>query len=142
MTDERPKTTSTVRVQASNLSRKDPPPWMAQAVILLTAWQTWGLVDSLRSVRWGRRSKYFQAIDVVLVLLLFSLSNERSVRAFFQHLGPHADTLAALWGRDKLPKRAGFVEMLAAIDDPFLDTIRPLFCPTSPREFLPTACGG
>lgn len=141
MTDESPKTTPTVRVQASHTSRKDPPPWMAQAVILLTAWQTWGLVDSLRGLRWGRQSKHFQAIDLVLVLLLFSLSNERSVRAFFKHLGPHADTLAALWGREKLPKRSGFVEMLAAIDDPFLESMRPLFCPTSPRAFLPRACG-
>lgn len=139
MTDECSKSTSLVRVQTSSMSRKDPPPWMAQAVILMMAWQTWGLVDSLRGLRWGRPSKEFEAVDLVLVLLLFSLSNEPSVRSFFKRLGPHADTLAALWKRRKLPKRSGFLKMLGAVDDPLVESVRPLFCPTSPRGFLPRA---
>ena len=142
MTDESPKSTSPVRVQTSPKSRKDPPPWTAQAVIVLTAWQTWGLVDSLRGLRWARQSKGFEAVDLVLVLVLISLSNERSVRAFFQHLGPHGRALAALWGRSKMPTRSGFMALLKAVDDPLVADVRPLFCPTSPRGFLPTDCAG
>lgn len=139
MTDECLKSTSPVHVQTSSVSRKDPPPWMAQAVVLLSAWKTWGLVDSLRELRWARLSKRFELVDLVLVLLLLSLSNEPSVRAFFKHLGPHADTLAALWGRRKLPTRSGFLGMLAAVDAPLVQAIAPLFCPTSPPAFRPTA---
>ena len=140
MTDESPKSTSPVRVQTSPNSRKDPPPWMAQAVIVLTAWQAWGLVASLRGLRWERQSKAFEAVDLVLVLLLFSLSNERSVRAFFTHLGPHGNELAALWGRGKMPTRSGFMAMLKAVDGPLVDDVRPLFCPTSRHACRETAC--
>lgn len=140
MTDESPKCTSRVCVQTSPNSRKDPPPWMAQAVMILTAWQSWGLAGSLRELRWARQSKAFEAVDLVLVLLLFSLSNERSVRAFFKHLGPHGNELAALWGRGRMPTRSGFMAMLKAVNGPLVDDVRPLFCPTSRHAFLRTAC--
>jgi hypothetical protein len=115
---------------------------MAQAVIVLRAWQTWGLVDSLRRLRWGRQSKRFEIVDLALLLLLFCLSNERSVRSFFKHMGPHADLLGAAWGRNKLPTRSGFMAMLKAVDEPLVQAIRPLFCLTSPSGFRPTAFGG
>ena len=142
MTDESQKSTSPVRVQTSPNSRKDPPPWMAQAVMVLTAWRSWGLVESLRRLRWERQSKAFEAVDLVLVLILFGLSNECSLRAFFKHLGPHGKELAALWGRSKMPTRSGFMAMLKAVDDPLVDNVRPLLSPTSQRAFLRTACVG
>lgn len=142
MADEHPNSTSTVRVQTSPKSRKDPPPWMAQAVMVLTAWQSWGLVASLRGLQWQRQSKRFEAVDLVLVLILFGLSNERSVRAFFKHLGPHGNELAAVWGRDNLPTRSGFMGLLNAVEEPLVDQVRPLFCPTSWRAFRPMDCVG
>jgi hypothetical protein len=142
MIDEHSSYTSTVRIETSAKSRKVPPPWMAQATVVLIAWQTWGLVDSLRGLRWGRQCKRFQAVDLLLVLLLFSLSNERSVRAFYRHMGPHASLLAALWQRDRLPSRSAFVEMLATVDESFLEVVRPLFCPIWSRAFQLQACTG
>jgi hypothetical protein len=38
----------------------------------------------LRRLRWERQSKAFEAVDLVLVLILFGLSNECSLRAFFK----------------------------------------------------------
>lgn len=127
MTDERQESTSPIRISTTPTSRKDPPPWSTQATMLLTAWQSWGLVDSLRALRWERSSKQFEAVDLTLVLLLLSLSHERSVRGFFRHLGPHGPMFAALWGRRKLPTRSGFMALLKAVDAPLLDSLRALF---------------
>lgn len=131
MADESSKSTTAVDVQTSPKSRKDPPPWMAQAVLVLAAWRDWKLVDALRGLRWQRQSRVFEAVDLVLLLILFGLSNERSVRTFFKHLGPHGKPLAALWGREKMPTRSGFMALLKAVDDSLVSQLRPLFCPTS-----------
>jgi len=115
---------------------------MAQATIVLNAWKSWGLVASLRALRWQRQSKRFEAVDLILVLILFGLSNERSVRSFFKHLGSHGEALAALWGRDKLPTRSGLMALLKAVEDPLIEQVRPLFCPISRRAFRPMDCVG
>lgn len=142
MTDESTESTAPVHVQTTSRSHKDPPPWMAQAVVILTAWKSWGLVDQLRGLHWERPSRHFEAVDLVLVLHLMALSNARTVRAFFRQLGPHGAVLAALWGRRKLPTRSGFMTLLKAVDVPLVQAVHPLFCPTWSRAFRPTGCGG
>jgi hypothetical protein len=137
MTDEHTKRTASVHIQTSPNSLKDPPPWMALAVVLLTAWKTWGLVDSLRAVPWARPSKRLEVVDLVLVLLLLANSKARSVRAFFKEARPHSEALAALWGRHRLPTRSGFMALLRAVDDSILRAIDPLFLSDLARHLPP-----
>lgn len=132
MSDERGDDTATVQVRASSASCKDPPAWFAQAVVLLTLWKTSGLVETLEGLRWSRASKRFEVVDLILVLLLLVASDARSVRAFFKVVKKHEAAfaaLAALWGRERLPTRSGFMGMLHAVEPGLLAHVVPLFCP-------------
>lgn len=132
MSDELVDDTATVQVRASSASRRDLPAWFAQAVVLLNVWKTSRLVEGLEGLRWTRASKRFEVVDMILVLLLLVVSNARGVRAFFrvvkEHDGEFA-ALAALWGRERLPTRSGFMGMLHAVEPGLLEQVVPLFCP-------------
>jgi hypothetical protein len=132
MSDEHGDDTATVQVRASSTSRKDLPAWFAQAVLLLTLWKTSGLVEALEGLHWTRASKRFEVVDLMLVLLLRVTSDARSFRAFFKVMKKHEAAnaaLAALWGRERLPTRSGFMGMLHGVEPDLLAQVVPLFCP-------------
>jgi hypothetical protein len=132
MSDEHGDDTARVQVSASSASRKDLPAWFAEALVLLSMWKNSRLVEALEGLRWTRGSKRFEVVDMILVLLLLVVSNARSVRGFFKVVADHKvefAALAALWGRERLPTRSGFLGMLQAVEPDLLAQVVPLFCP-------------
>ncbi len=49
------------------------------------------------------------------VLLLYAISGERTLEAFYERLSPWADTFMALFGRERLPARSTLSRFLAAL---------------------------
>ena len=98
--------------------------------MILSAWKEWNLVKGLEELHWVRASKRFEVMDLILVLLLFVISGHRSVRAFFKDLRTHREdfpALAAIWDRQQLPTRSGFMSMLRAVIPDLVAQVVPLF---------------
>jgi hypothetical protein len=129
MSSEPFKGTAGPTIVANSDSRKEPPPWMVEATVVLQAWKHWGLVDELREFRWQRPSKRYVLIDVMLVLLLVAVSNARGLRDFYRQVQGYEEPLATLWGRDRLIKRPGLLGALRALDKACLAQSATLFCP-------------
>ena len=145
MLDEQQNLSPTVEVRASAVSHKNLPPWFAEAVVILSAWKDWGRVKGLAELRWARASKRFEVIDLILVLLLFVISDHRSVRAFFKDLRTHREdiaALAAIWDRQQLPTRSGFMSMLRAVKPDLVVQVVPLFLSDLTKRLPPEGLKG
>jgi len=129
MSENTVASTPAVRVLASSGSVKDPPPWFAEAVVVLRGWQTQGLVAQLAELRWARPFRQFAALDLMLVLLALAVSGAPTVRQFYREAGPVLPHLAALWDRQAFPSRSAVSRMLTAVAPELVAQLRPLFCP-------------
>jgi hypothetical protein len=115
MLDRHANDTPTAVLRAKPTADRTPPPWIAEAVSQLRFWKTSGLLEALRSIHWDRPAKRYELIDLVLVLLIASVSNARSLRALYKELDEHANALAAVWGRTSLPSRAQASALLRTV---------------------------
>jgi len=55
-------------------------------------------------------------IDFVVVLIGYILSDEPTLKAFYERLAPFAESFMALFGRNHLPHRSTLSRFLAALD--------------------------
>lgn len=116
MAQKRSQDTSTTEIETTPERAPTPPPWFADALVVLRAvrvralWPT--LVERMRVER-GRAGVYV-AVDYLLVLLTFAVSDAPHLKALFAQLPPIASTLAAVWDRATLPSRAALSRFLEA----------------------------
>jgi hypothetical protein len=66
-------------------------------------------------------------IDFVVVLIGYLLSDEATLKAFYERLQPFAEPFMALFGRYQLPHRSTLSRFLAALDQPTVEALRTLF---------------
>ncbi|MBK6531202.1 MAG: hypothetical protein IPF99_16795 [Deltaproteobacteria bacterium] len=116
MAQKRSEDTSTTEIETTPERAPTPPPWFADALVVLRAVRVralWSaLVERMRVER-GRAGVYV-ALDYLLVLLTFAVSDAPHLKALFAQLPPIASALAAVWDRATLPSRAALSRFLEA----------------------------
>jgi hypothetical protein len=128
MVQEPADPTPIVLVQTSPQPERTAPPWLAEAVLVLEVARESRLLTWIQqSVRVARgRMGIFEVCDFFLVLVVYAVSGELTLNAFYAALGPVASVLAALWSRRHLPARSRLSRFLAAVTEPALETLREL----------------
>src|SRR4051812_33530230 len=101
MAQKRSKDTSTTEIETTSEAAPTPPPWFAVALVVLRtvrASALWpALCEQMRVAR-GRAGPYI-AVDFLLLLLTFAVSDAPHVKALFALLPPIAAVLPAVWDR-------------------------------------------
>jgi hypothetical protein len=128
MLNEPRHSSAPVTLSATSRSDRQPPPWWAQAVVLVRhIWAQWMLMPLSSALALSRRAGTYEACDFLLVLICLVLSNAPSIRSFYQEVPPIAEVLFALWGRKKMPHRSALSRWLLAIDPSVVEHVRTLF---------------
>jgi hypothetical protein len=81
--------------------------------------------EQLRFAR--RRFGYYEVIDFVAELIVYAISGERTLQAFYERLQPFAAAFMALFGRNHLPARSTLSRFLAVLDQAPVEALRELF---------------
>ena len=117
MAQKRSKDTSTTLIETTPESAASPPAWFAHAAVVLRAVRVCALGAALgERMRVARkRAGAYVALDYILLLLTFALSDEPHLKALFDHLAPLATALPALWDRTALPSRSALSRFLRAV---------------------------
>lgn len=117
-----------VAVEMVEQAQKQPPPWLTEAVVMLKAVREKGLLASIQQqVRVPRgRMGWFEVCDFVLVLLVYAVSQEKTLVRCYEALRPCQAVLAALWSRQRLPARATLSRFLRAMSAAAVETLREL----------------
>jgi hypothetical protein len=131
MPSESMKCTAGVTLDASVCSDRQPPPWFAEALVLLRHLGRQGFWKKLESVQVARQCKDFEICDFVIVLVAYAVSNEKGLRAFYAAVAPVAAVLMAVCGRDRMPSPSALSQFLAAVEDEAIESLRTLFCPNA-----------
>ena len=108
MTQKRPHHTSTTLIETSPEAAPTPPPWFAGAVLTLRtlhASPLWIALCSKMNVPRGRTGHYV-AIDFILTLLTFAVSDAANLREMYAQLLPVIVALPAVWSRGQMPSRS------------------------------------
>ena len=100
--------TSTVSVHTTPEPARTPPPWLAEAVLVLEAARDGGLLQQIRQgVRVSRgRMGLFEVCDFFLVLVAYAVSGEATLLSLYAAWSPCAAVLFALWSRNHVPARS------------------------------------
>jgi hypothetical protein len=101
--------------------------WFGEVVLLAGYLRRQGIREAINeSVRFARRRfGSYEVIDLVVVLVGYAISSERTLEAFSDHVQPCAT--AALVGRTHLPARSPLARFLAALSSEPVEARRPLF---------------
>jgi len=117
MTQKRPHHTSTTLIETSPEAAPTPPPWFAGAVLTLRtlhASPLWIALCSKMNVPRGRTGHYV-AIDFILTLLTFAVSDAANLREMYAQLLPVIVALPAVWSRGQMPSRSALSRFLRAV---------------------------
>ena len=128
MTQEPAQSTPTVSIQTSAQPQRTPPPWLAEAVLILQLARDSALLTKMQqTVRVPRgRMGTFEVCDFFLVLLLYAVSGERTLLALYAAMAPCLALLAALWSRKHIPARCTLSRFLSAVAVPATEALRQL----------------
>ncbi len=89
----------------------------------------------------GRAGRYV-ALDFLLLLLVFALSDAAHLKALFAQLVPIAAVLPAIWDRAALPSRSALSRFLRAITPAHVTTLGELLLEDLIERGLPTQQAG
>jgi hypothetical protein len=136
---------SGIEVHTSPLERPSVPAWFTEVVIvaghLAKKESLEAFAHQVRLVR-GRFGSY-EPIDFLALLIGYTLSGERTLADFFEHVAPFGTAFMALFGRANLPHRSSLSRFLADVDRPCLEAFRTLFEQHSFAEgWTPETIGG
>lgn len=124
MLDEPKKVSAGLVLNASSRSDKQPPSWMSEVTAVLQYWKVQEWDESLKTLRVPGQVKLYEAYDFFLVLVAYSVSHERSLRAFYRAAKPVKDTLMAVWDRRKMPSRPRLSTFLKEITPSMIEAFR------------------
>ncbi len=129
MVDEPCKRSAAAHLSTSSHDALTPPAWMTEAVVLLSAWWSKGLVarlvERVRLLR--RRAGTFELVDFALVLLCCQVSRAPTTKAFYEQAKSVGGTLASVWERAAWPSRSALSRALAAVTVDTVESFRALF---------------
>jgi hypothetical protein len=122
-------THSSVDIQLAPESLPSLPCWFGEVAMVAQVFTTSGLLKAREErVRFTRRRfGTYEVIDVVVVLLGYSVSGEATLLAFYERVTPFAAAFMALFDRQALPHRSTLSRFLAALDQPSVEALRALF---------------
>jgi hypothetical protein len=122
-------TPASVTIQITPESRPAIPSWMGEVAAFAQVLTHEGILKTItEQVRFVRtRFGHYEVIDFVAVLIGYILSGEPTLLAFYERLAPQASPFMALFGRHRLPHRSTLSRFLAALDQPTVEALRPLF---------------
>ena len=122
-------TQSPVRIQIDPESVPATPSWLAEVAVFAQVLSHTGLLQTIqKQVRFARaRFGQYDLIDFVVVLIGYLLSDEPTLKTFYERLAPWASPFMALFGRHGLPHRSTLSRFLAALDQSAVEALRTLF---------------
>jgi hypothetical protein len=123
---------SIVTIQTSPQMVPSPPAWFGELTVMAHFLRQQGMLAAITErVRFARRRfGRYEVIDFVAILFGYSISGERTLEAFYQHMQPFATAFMALFGRERLPARSMLSRFLASLTPPAVEALRTLFLPT------------
>jgi hypothetical protein len=126
MTQEPFEPTPIVSVHTSPEPSRTPPPWLAEAVLVLKVARDGGLLQQLQQrVRVPRgRMGLFEVCDFFLVLLVYAVSGETTLLSFYAAWSPATALLSALWSRKHVPARCTLSRFLRAMTVEAVEALR------------------
>lgn len=133
MPSEPMECTAEVTLEASTYSDRQPPPWFAEALVLLRHLGQQGFWKKVESVRVRRQCKHFEVCDFVIVLVAYAVSNEKGLRSFYDAVAPVACVLMAVCGRDRMPSPSALSNFLAVVEHEAVESLRTFFYPNAVR---------
>ena len=113
----RSKASTGVVVEAGRESALRMPSWFGEAVLFGKYWLDSGLVGYLEEevrVERGRMGQY-EVMDLVLLLLSYAMSGERTIADFYRALSPVKEVLMSQWGRDRCPSASSLSRFLGCV---------------------------
>ena len=128
MAQEHPDSTPFVSVVTSPAHDPVLPAWLAEAVLVLQRAHDSTLLSTLQeTVRVPRgRMGTFEVCDFVLLLIVYAVSAEDTLAAFYTTLPPCAAVLMALWQRDRMPSPSALSRFLGDVPATARDALREL----------------
>jgi hypothetical protein len=110
---------SSVNIQTDASPIPSVPAWFGEVTLLAHALTRLGLLSEISErVRFARkRFGTFEVIDFVVVLMGYAISDEPTLKAYYERLQPFAPAFMALFGRSQLPHRSTLSRFLAALDE-------------------------
>jgi hypothetical protein len=124
MLDEPKNVSPGLVLNASAQSDKQPPSWMSEVTAVLQYWKVQGWIEPLKTLRVPGQVKRYEAYDFFLVLVAYSVSHERSLRAFYRAAKPVKGALMAMWDRRRMPSRPRLSNFLKGITPSMIETFR------------------
>jgi hypothetical protein len=120
---------SAVTIQASSQSVPSTPAWFGEVVLIVHSLRKQNVLSAITErVRFARRRfGHYEIVDFVAVLFGYTISGERTLEAFYEHLSPFAPAFMALFGRERLPARSTLSRFLAALPEEPVEALRTLF---------------
>src|SRR5450755_5041888 len=120
---------SAVTIQASSQSVPSTPAWFGEVVLIVHSLRKQNVLSAITErVRFARRRfGHYEIVDFVAVLFGYTISGERTLEAFYEHLSPFAPAFMALFGRERLPARSTLSRFLAALTCEPVEVLRTLF---------------
>ena len=122
-------TRSEVTIQITPTSLPSMPSWMGEVAAFAQVLTHVGTLKAIQEwVRFARaRFGQYDLIDFAVVLIGYILSDEPTLKAFYERLAPFAEPFMALFGRNQLPHRSTLSRFLAALDQSAMEALRTLF---------------
>ena len=120
---------SQTTVQISPESVPSTPSWFGEAAAFAQVLTHVGTLKAIQEhVRFARaRFGQYDLIDFVVVLIGYLLSDEPTLKAFYERLAPFAKPFMALFGRNQLPHRSTLSRFLATLNQAPVEALRTLF---------------
>src|SRR5260370_14238229 len=120
---------SSVTIQAEASPTSAVPAWFGEVALLAHTLTRLGLLSEISErVRFTRkRFGTFESIDFVVMLMGYAISDEPTLKPYYERLHPFAPSFMALFGRSGLPHRATLSRFLAALDEASVEALRAVF---------------
>jgi hypothetical protein len=138
MPSEPMERTAEVTLEASTRRDRLPPPWFAEALVLLRHLGQQGFWKKVETVRVRRQCKHFEVCDFVIVLVAYAVSNLKGLRSFYDAVAPVAGVLMAVCGRHRMPSPSALSNFLAAVEHEAIESLRTLFYRNVVLHWSPT----
>lgn len=94
-----------ILIQTSAVFAPSTPSWFGEVTLMAAYLRKHGVLTKINErVRFARRRfGRYDVVDFLVVLFGYAISGERILEAFYERLQPFADSLMALFERDRLP---------------------------------------
>ena len=108
-------TSANVSIITTQQKQETMPKWFSEVILLTNLWVkvTSLLSEMNKRVKLSRgRMGEYEVLDFVLILLTYTISNERSLSLFFRTICPISAAIAALWERKKIASASALSRFL------------------------------